>query len=157
MLDSQNTSSRNTPLATHIGADDLPFVEIGGGNKLKVIHVRAAEGLWIVENIFQAGYEVATHRHTGPVFGYTVAGAWKYKEYDYVNRAGSYLHEPAGSVHTLHCVEDDTRVWFQMYGANLNLTVDGRIESVTDGAAALDAYLALCQAQGFGRPNVLVG
>ncbi|MDT3438763.1 MULTISPECIES: 2,4'-dihydroxyacetophenone dioxygenase family protein [unclassified Pseudofrankia] len=149
--------STSTPPAIHVGAGDLPFVEIGGGNKLKVIQVRAGESLWIVENIFQAGYEVATHRHTGPVYGYTISGAWKYKEYDYVNRAGSFLYEPAGSVHTLMCVEDGTQAWFQMYGSNLNLGPDGQVESVTDGPSALAAYVALCEAQGFGRPNVLVG
>ena len=73
------------------------------------------------------------HRHTGPVWGYTISGAWHYKEYDYVNRAGSFLYEPAGSVHTLECIEDDTNVWFQMYGANLNLDAEGNIESVFDG------------------------
>ena len=143
------------PLALHVGADDLPFVDIGGGNKLKVICVREAEGLWIVENVFQSGFEVMTHRHTGPVYGYTTSGAWKYKEYDYVNRAGSFLYEPAGSVHTLQCVEDDTRVWFQMYGANLNLRPDGSIDSVTDGPGTLAAYYALCEAAGLPRPAVL--
>ncbi|MGH9025781.1 MAG: 2,4'-dihydroxyacetophenone dioxygenase family protein [Acidimicrobiia bacterium] len=144
------------PTAIHLGADELPFVEIGGGSKLKVIQVKEREGLWIVQNIFQAGYEVQKHRHTGPVWGYTVSGAWKYKEYDYVNRAGSFLYEPAGSVHTLQCVEDDTLVWFHMYGANLNLDADGNVESVTDGAGALDAYYMLAEAEGFPRPNVLV-
>ncbi len=145
------------PEAVHVGADALPFVDIGGGNKLKVIQVRDREGLWIVENIFTAGFEVQTHRHTGPVFGYTTSGAWKYKEYDYVNRAGSFLYEPAGSVHTLQCLEDDTRVWFHMYGANLNLRADGSVESVTDGASTLAAYYALCEMQGLGRPDVLLG
>jgi 2,4'-dihydroxyacetophenone dioxygenase len=119
--------------------------------------VKPEEGLWIIENIFQAGFEVQTHRHTGPVFGYTTSGAWKYKEYDYVNRAGSFLYEPAGSVHTLTCVEDETRVWFQMYGVNLNLDAEGNIESVSDGAGSLAAYVALCEAQGFPPPNVLIG
>jgi 2,4'-dihydroxyacetophenone dioxygenase len=145
------------PEALHLGADDLPFVEIGDGNKLKVLHVDEKEGLWIVENIFQAGFEVQTHRHTGPVWGYTSSGAWKYKEYDYVNRAGSFLYEPAGSIHTLTCIEADTRVWFHMYGVNLNLAADGSVESVTDGAGSLRAYYALCEAQGFDRPNVIVG
>ena len=144
------------PEAVHLGRDELPFVDIGDGSLLKVIQVRAKEGLWIVENIFQAGYEVETHRHTGPVFGYTTAGAWKYEEYDYVNRAGSFLYEPAWSVHTLRCLEDDTRVWFQMYGANLNLDADGKVDSVADGPTTLEFYFAACEAQGLPRPNPLV-
>ena len=143
--------------AQHLGADELPFVEVGGGNKMKVIKVDVAEGLWIVENIFQTGYAVQTHRHTGPVYGYTVSGAWRYREYEYVNRAGSFLFEPAGSTHTLECIEDDTRVWFQMYGVNLNLDADGNLDSVSDGAQSLSVYLQLCEAQGLGRPDVLVG
>ena len=144
------------PVAQHRGAAELPFVEIGGGNKLKVLQVDVAEGLWIVENIFQTGYAVQTHRHTGPVYGSTVSGAWRYREYDYVNRAGSFLFEPAGSVHTLECIEDNTQVWFQMYGVNLNLGADGSIESVFDGPGALEAYYALCEAEGLPRPDVLV-
>jgi quercetin dioxygenase-like cupin family protein len=150
------TATDQLPVAVHIGADELPFVDIGDGNKLKVIQVDAAESLWIVENIFMAGYEVQKHRHTGPVFGYTTSGAWKYKEYDDVNRAGSFLYEPAGSIHTLSILEDNTHVWFHMYGANLNLREDGSVESVTDGAGTLEAYYALCEMQGFPRPSVLV-
>jgi 2,4'-dihydroxyacetophenone dioxygenase len=147
----------SAPNAVHIGADDLPFVDIGGGSLLKVIQVNEKEGLWIVENIFQAGYEVQKHRHTGPVWGYTTSGAWKYKEYDYVNRAGSFLYEPAGSIHTLQCIEDDTRVWFHMYGVNLNLDAEDNVESVADGAGSLAFYLAMCESMGLPRPNVLVG
>ncbi|MCU1394303.1 MAG: Cupin 2 conserved barrel domain protein [Ilumatobacteraceae bacterium] len=151
------TIVEHAPEAVHIGASDLPWVEIGNGNKLRVLQVRPTEGLWIVENIFQSGFAVQKHRHTGPVWGYTTRGAWKYAEYDYVNRAGSFLYEPAGSVHTLTCIEDDTQVWFHMYGANLNLDADGNIESVADGAGTLAAYYALCEAQGLERPNVIVG
>jgi len=150
------TITNEAPTAVHIGADELPFVDIGDGSKLKVIQVKEREGLWIVENIFQAGYEVQKHRHTGPVYAYTTSGAWKYKEYEYVNRAGSFLYEPAGSVHTLQCVENDTHVWFQIYGANLNLDEQGNVESVIDGALTLAAYYALCEAEGHPRPNVLV-
>jgi quercetin dioxygenase-like cupin family protein len=148
--------TETVPPALHRGADELPFVEIGGGNKMKVIQVDANEGLWVVENIFQSNYEVQTHRHTGPVYGYTTSGAWKYKEYEEVNRAGSFLFEPAGSVHTLTVLEDDTHVWFQMYGVNLNLDADGNIESVFDGPGTLEAYYALAEAEGFPRPNVIV-
>lgn len=142
--------------AVHFGSDDLPFVDIGDGSLLKVLQVKQGEGLWIIENIFQAGYEVEKHRHTGPVWGYTTSGAWKYKEYDYVNRAGSFLYEPAGSVHTLQCIEDDTRVWFHMHGSNINLDADDNITSVVDGQLTLAFYYAMCEEQGLPRPNVLV-
>src|SRR5579875_1346998 len=120
------------PAAVHRGADELPFVDIGDGSKLKVLQVDVGEGLWIVENIFRAGYTVPKHRHTGPVYAYTTRGAWHYKEYEFVNRAGSFLYEPAGSVHTLESLADDTHVWFQMYGVNLNLDPDGNVESIFD-------------------------
>lgn len=144
------------PPAVHYGADDLPFVDIGELAQLKVIQVDVGQGLWIIENVFQAGYQVPTHKHTGPVWGFTVSGAWKYAEYDYVNRAGSVLYEPAGSIHTLQCIEDDTRVWFHMTGSNLNVDADGQVESAVDGSLTLQAYYALCEAQGHPRPNVLV-
>jgi quercetin dioxygenase-like cupin family protein len=149
-------TSSDIPQAVHYGADDLPFVDIGNGSKMKVLQVDVAQELWIVENIFQAGYTVQTHRHTGPVYGYTTSGAWHYMEYDYVNRAGSFLFEPTGSTHTLECLEDDTRVWFQMYGQNLNLDADGNVESVFDGPGTLEAYYMLCEAEGLPRPSVLV-
>jgi hypothetical protein len=38
--------------AIHIGAEELPFVDLGDGSKLKVIMVDAAQELWIIENIF---------------------------------------------------------------------------------------------------------
>ncbi|NQX89171.1 MAG: 2,4'-dihydroxyacetophenone dioxygenase family protein [Halioglobus sp.] len=144
------------PEAVHIGRDELPWVDIGDGGQLRVLQVKPKEGLWIVENIFQAGYEVDTHKHTGPVWGYTRSGAWKYKEYDYVNRAGSFLYEPAGSVHTLQCTEDNTEVWFQMYGSNINLDAEGNITSVVDGALTLEFYLGMCEALGHSNPPVLV-
>jgi len=30
----------DVPSAVHVGADELPFVDIGGGNKLKVLQVK---------------------------------------------------------------------------------------------------------------------
>jgi streptogramin lyase len=63
------------PGAVHIGADELPFVDIGDGSKLKVIMVDPDRGLWIIENVFMAGYEVQRHKHTGPVYAYTTCSA----------------------------------------------------------------------------------
>jgi quercetin dioxygenase-like cupin family protein len=144
------------PTAVHLSEAEIPFVDMGGGNLLRVLQVREKESLWIIENVFQAGFEVMTHRHTGPVWGYTKSGAWKYREYDYVNRADSFLYEPANSVHTLICLENQTRVFFHLYGANLNMDASGNIVSISDGAGTLALYLRLCQEQGLGSPPVVV-
>ena len=80
----------DVPSAVHIGADELPFVDIGDGSKLKVIQVKETEGLWIVENIFQAGYEVQRHKHTGPGLRLHDLGG--------VEVQGVRLREPGGLV-----------------------------------------------------------
>ena len=146
--------------ATHIGDEALPYVDTGTGVELKVVQVRHEEGLWILKNRFAPGAAIPTHRHTGPVFGYTLSGAWKYAEYDDVNRAGSFLYEPAGSVHTLTVLPSNTEpteVWFQIYGCNLNLDEYGNVTSVVDGRAILDYYRMMCQSIGVENPPVLVG
>ena len=142
----------------HRGDEELPWVDAGSGIGLKVMMVRDDDGLWIIRNRFEPGVVIQTHRHTGPVYAHTLSGAWKYVEYPEVNRAGSFLYEPAGSVHTLTVPDDNTEttdVWFQIHGVNLNLDADGNVESITDGAGVLAAYYALCEAQGLPRPNVV--
>jgi hypothetical protein len=47
-------------------------------------------------------------------------------------------------------------VWFQIYGANLNLDADGNVESIIDASGILEAYVMLAEAEGFPKPNVLV-
>ena len=89
---------------------------------------------------------------------WTIAGAWKYLEYPEVNTAGSYLFEPAGSIHTLVVPETNTEVtdvWFAIYGANLNLAEDGSVDLVIDAQLVLDFYLMLCAQQGIDDPPVI--
>jgi ChrR-like protein with cupin domain len=73
----------------HRGADELPFFPLGDGSSLRLVHVDLASNLWIAPQRFEPGTQVLRHRHTGPVHVSTTAGAWKYLEYDDVNRAGS--------------------------------------------------------------------
>ncbi len=140
----------------HVGEDDLPWVDATGGVRLQVLRVNAEAGVWVVRNRFEPGVRLQTHRHTGPVDGFTVSGRWHYLEYDFYSTAGSYIREPAGSVHTLDVPEDNdglTDVVFVIEGANLNLAADGSVESVTDGASVLAAYRALAEAQGLEIPD----
>jgi 2,4'-dihydroxyacetophenone dioxygenase len=146
------------PMALHVGENEAPFVDIGDGSSMQVLHIDLDRDLWVVRTRFQPGYQVMTHRHTGDVYAFTLSGSWHYLEYPDVNRAGSYLYEPAGSTHTLHVSEDNpdvTDVFFAIFGKNENLDADGNVVSVWDAAFILEAYRALCAAQGFATPSVI--
>lgn len=149
------------PTAIHRAESDLPFVDIGEGATLQLLQVDLATGVWIIRNHFQPGYTVQTHKHTGHVYAFTQRGSWHYLESpEAVNRAGSYLFEPAGSVHTLHVPasnDEVTDVWFTIHGANLNLDAEGNVELVIDAHMLLPFYRLLCAEQfGIDDPPVVV-
>jgi quercetin dioxygenase-like cupin family protein len=146
------------PSAVHVAEDDLPWIPDQYGGEFKLLVAKEREGLWIVRTRFAPGTLVQTHKHTGQVFAYTLSGAWNYLESEYVNRAGSFLFEPAGSIHTLNVPAENTEVtdvWFQIYGANLNLAPDGSVQSVTDAASVLSRYRHLCAKAGLSSAAVL--
>jgi hypothetical protein len=94
------------------------------------------------------------------VFAFTQSGEWFYKEYpDKINKAGSYLYEPAHSIHTLTVAEDakeDAVVWFAVFGSNVNINDKGDVTSVLDAATLLKVYRMLCAADGKSCDNVIV-
>lgn len=139
----------------HVGEADLPWVDGGDGIELKLLRVSLETGVWVVRNRFQPGVQLPIHKHTGAVEGFTLTGRWRYLEYDFVNTPGSYIHEPAGSVHTLHVPVDNegpTDVLFVIEGALLNLDAEGQVEGVVDGGVVLMGYELLCEAQGYPKP-----
>jgi quercetin dioxygenase-like cupin family protein len=153
--------TETAPTAIHRGEQDLPFVDMGEAGLLQLLQVDLANGVWVIRNKFPAGMTVQTHKHTGHVYAFTQSGSWHYLESpEAVNVAGSYLYEPAGSVHTLHVPEGndvDTDVWFTIHGANLNLDAEGNVEMVIDAHGILPFYLALCAEQhGVDDPPVVV-
>ncbi len=146
------------PQALHRGYEDLPWVSLVDGVSFQLLQVNVESALWVLRTRFAPGVTVQRHKHTGEVYAFTLSGAWRYLEYPEINRAGSYLFEPAGSVHTLHALADndgDTEVWFAIRGANLNLTPEGKVESVTDAAKILQVYERECAARGLPKPNVI--
>lgn len=149
------------PTAIHRGEDELPFVDFGDGSLLQLLQVDLANGVWVVRTHFTPDSTIPTHKHTGHVYAFTLSGSWHYLESpEAVNTAGSYLYEPAGSVHTLHVPAANdgiTDVWFAIHGANLNLDADGQVEMVIDAHAILPFYRAMCAEQhGIDDPPVIV-
>ena len=63
------------PSAVHRGDDELPWVDAGEGNMVRVLLLAEHQGYFVIENILQSGFEQPAHRHTGPVFGFTVSGS----------------------------------------------------------------------------------
>ncbi len=145
--------------AVHVGAADLPWTYAGPGSELQLLHVDLNQGLWVSKTRFQSGTEIAKHFHTGCVLAVTLTGSWYYKEYpDAVNHAGSYLFEPAGSVHTLVVPPQDavTEVWFAIWGANVLMDANGHATAIVDAKASLEIYRAFAQEMGASTAALLV-
>src|SRR5450631_888486 len=139
--------SEGIPAALHRGERELPFVEFEPGVEMQVLQVDIPTGLWVIRMRLQPGATLPTHRHGGEVFAFTLAGAWKYLEYPELNTAGSYLYEPAGSIHTLHAPADNTEVtdvWFAIRGPNLNLDAEGKVTLILDAGLVLRVYQSKC-------------
>ena len=144
----------------HVGANETPWMEIGGGAALQLLHVDLNQGLWISKTRLPPGFTVATHYHTGLVFAVTLEGTWHYLESpEAVNRPGSYLFEPAGSRHTLVTPADnevDMVTWFAIYGANINLDAEGSVTSIVDATSVLDLYRGYCDTLGLDYSKLIV-
>lgn len=140
--------------------EDLPHVALPDGSTLQLLQVDLNQNLWVVRNHFKPGFSIDTHYHTGPVFAVTQSGEWFYKEYpDKVNKTGSYLFEPAHSLHTLTVAKDakeDAVVWFAIYGSNVNIDDDGNVISLIDAKSILTVYRALCEAEGKSCDKLIV-
>ena len=135
--------------ALHVGDTDAPFVDIGDGTLIQLLMVDLSQNIWITRNKMQPGTSVIKHYHTGSVYAYTLQGSWYYKEYpETINRTGSFLFEPAGSVHTLTVPADqagETIVWFMINGTNLNVDDKGNVVSIADAHNVLEGYRLLCR------------
>lgn len=149
------------PPTIHRGEDELPFVDLGDGTTLQLLQVDLGAGIWIVRNRFQPDSTIQRHKHTGHVYAFTQTGSWHYLESpEAVNTSGSYLYEPAGSVHTLHVPASNdtvTDVWFTIHGANLNLRDDDSVELVIDAPTILAFYREMCLSEhGVADPPTIV-
>ncbi|MBA2280894.1 MAG: 2,4'-dihydroxyacetophenone dioxygenase family protein [Actinomycetota bacterium] len=153
--------TETAPPTIHRGEDELPFVDLGDGSRLQLLRVDLATGVWVIRTLLTPGILVQTHKHTGHVDAFTRSGSWHYLESpEAVNTAGSYLYEPAGSVHTLNVPASNTEVTdvcFTIHGANLNLDAAGNVELVIDAHGMLELYRAFCAEQhGMIDPPVIV-
>ncbi len=176
----QTTIQKPEPMTTGTGAP-LPLVALAQGDLLttnersipllrdalgegvhfKPLRLDIETGEWVVLATFAPGASIPMHYHTGTVDAYTLTGSWHYDEYaDQPQTAGSYLYEPAASVHTLTCPAsntEDTVVLFIVTGANVNFNPDGTFHSVLDAALIVHLTDQLAAAQGHDEIAYIAG
>lgn len=67
-------------------------------------------GEWVnLLRVRRAGM-LSRHLHPAPVHGFVIKGSWRYLEHDWVARAGMYVFEPPGEIHTLVVDDDDEMI-----------------------------------------------
>ena len=137
--------------------DDAPWVNVPGGQR-RVVHADVTSGVWALGVRYEPGSGTERHHHTGQVFGWTISGRWQYVEYGIEYLAGSFVHEQAGSAHTLVVPADNselTEVLFVVHGANLMLDDNDEVIRVVDAASIAARYRQLCIDQGQPVPRFL--
>ena len=79
---------------------------------------------------------LSKHIHPSWVTGYVIKGAWRYLEHDWIAKAGSFVYEPPGEIHTL--VVDDVVgesemiTQFNIHGAMIYLDDNGKTTGYED-------------------------
>ena len=127
-----------------------PWVDVEGGQR-RLVFSDPSRGVWALGVRYQPGSGTERHHHTGDVFGFTNTGRWRYVEYGVDYTAGSFVHETAGSTHTLVVPDDNdgvTEVYFVVNGANLILDDRDQVVRINDATTFRDRYLRLCAEQG---------
>jgi hypothetical protein len=101
-----------------------------------------ANVLWV-----KSGGMLGRHRHRGRVFGYTLEGSWRYLEYDWVARAGSYVQESPGAIHTLVSDQGMKTVFWLNGSLEFFDENDGLLETL-DVFWFVDHYVSHCREHG---------
>jgi 2,4'-dihydroxyacetophenone dioxygenase len=99
---------------------------------------------------------LSRHRHHGPVHGFTLRGAWRYLEHDWVASAGDYAFEPAGETHTLVVPDDiqEMATLFHVTGGYTYIDPYGTALGYEDVFTKLEQASRHYESVGFGKDYV---
>jgi 2,4'-dihydroxyacetophenone dioxygenase len=130
----------------HLGAgeSESPWVPFNENSAIRhlAFDVRSnmyANVLWVKQ-----GGVLGRHRHNGRVFGYTLEGSWRYLEYDWVARAGSYVQESPGAIHTL-VSDEGMKTMFWLNGSLEFFDERDNLVATLDVFWFIDHYLTYCR------------
>lgn len=135
--------------ANYVAEDSLPFFPVPlPGTEIKLLRVNPISGQFILVQRSQPDATINIHTHYGAVIGYTLKGAWGYREHDWVAREGDFVFEPAGSTHTLYTApgDEETEIFFIIDGVLEFLDESGQSMAMFDWRMALELYHQYCEA-----------
>jgi quercetin dioxygenase-like cupin family protein len=139
----------------HLGAseEESPWIPLTddaateGGAFLRMLSFDVRRNSFAVVLWVKGGAVVGKHRHRGTVDGYVLEGSWRYLEYDWVARAGDFVHESPGVVHTL-VSDEGTKTVFFLTGPLEFYDDDGNHFLTHDVFYLIDLYLNHCRTHG---------
>ena len=133
----------------HIGAgeEESPWVPFRPNVFIRHLSFDVRTNLYSNVLWVKSGGMLGRHRHRGRVFGYTLEGSWRYLEYDWVARAGSYVQESPGAIHTL-VSDQGMKTVFWLSGSLEFCDENGALLETLDVFCFMDHYLNYCHENG---------
>jgi len=114
------------------------------------------QGSWV--NITRARGEgvISRHRHSAPVTGYTLDGAWGYLEHEWTARKGTFIFEPPGETHTLMVRPEagHMTVLFHNFGPLISVDEDGNTTGFVDVFTRIEVCRSHYEQVGLGADYV---
>ena len=139
-----------------VNIHDMPYVPgAAPGSEIIPLFLDRESGIWVLYGKFAPGTRLPAHFHTGTVHFFTTRGQWNYLEYPQDPQTeGSYLYEPAGSIHTFAVPDDATEPaegFMVVHGANISFDGD-KFLGIRDAGAIEDGILAYLRARNLPIP-----
>ena len=143
-----------------IGFDDVPWVPYlpyTPDAHVKLVKADPVRGETITFLKVPAGMALPKHHHSGTVIVYTIKGAWRYLEHDWIATPGSVVFETASSAHTAVAVEghgDEIVTLNITVGELIYLDDKDQVLAIESWKTMVERYLAYCAAEGIAPRDV---
>jgi 2,4'-dihydroxyacetophenone dioxygenase len=140
----------------HISSQDVPWVSYMEGLENRILHARPSESLIVSQTRFQPNARAGLHKHTGPVFAYTIKGQWSHDPRDFIYKPGTYVYEAIDVFHAFFNGPEVSEVLFINHGGVEFKPENGeKVGRRLDSASILRTYFERCEKAGLPRPNIL--
>jgi quercetin dioxygenase-like cupin family protein len=133
----------------------IPFKPLTDKVLLRYYRIDPFRGQILVSARFPPDGGLAPVYHTGPVIAHTIRGAWRYREHDWVSRAGDTVYEAAGSIHSAESAGDEEAVVFLVVaGELLFFDEEGGLVWQESWKTSMERYGEYCGEQGLSQRDL---